>query len=719
MSKVDIYVSNATPYSFHLGTDDKSGKVQTLKSLPRPMHLPFFLFYGQKGTLDEVMVDGAAFAKIYGTETLRENSPYFNHVSPFIKGVLEDGGTILAKRIVPKGAEKLASVRVSLEYVETTVDEYQRDREGNFVKDSRGGYTTTGKQIPGVLYRFVTDEIPTTEVSAGTNTYKNFEFGIGSESVGDLTDGQGATSKRVPLFDFVTNSPGAHGNLSGISIWSPTSKDGSPINHIAFSDTGSYPFRMQLVTKETPTSNPVVATTVAGAREIDFSLKPEAVSKSGLHYHLGETFIELYNDLTPANPLLPPTFGPFTRLYVYQNNIDSVLELFTTKEISAEQRGDFSGVTSTDVSAKKYLFNLFGGRHSDGDPYQTYRQGELGTNGVILGSNSVMWAKGGTDGDMNDADFAKAVEAWLEEVADPNGKYMDNVSYNDSTFWDTGFPLETKLKMGKYIATRKDRWVCVSTHVAGEEQPISIAEENTRVAAIRSAVRLFADSSIYGTGAYRAVIVAGSGRIDKTVSSYKKRVPKSYELCRIVSKYWGASIGRANSTYDYTEGTNNFFKYLVDVTNSWAPYQVRNETWASGGMWSERSDRKVDFFPAFRTVYDNDSSTLTTLRPMLVHVELNKIGYEGHRAFSGKDWPEDRFLQEATDWYYDQIKDYKFGGKVEVEWSIEVTKLDKEKGYMWHTEGIVYADGQRTVQVFNTTNMRRSDKPENSPAIVA
>ena len=38
---------------------------------------------------------------------------------------------------------------------------------------------------------------------------------------------------------------------------------------------------------------------------------------------------------------------------------------------------------------------------------------------------------------------------------------------------------------------------------------------------------------------------------------------------------------------------------------------------------------------------------------------------------------------------------------------------------MWHTEGIVYADGQRTVQVFNTTNMRRSDKPENSPAIVA
>ena len=93
---------------------------------------------------------------------------------------------------------------------------------------------------------------------------------------------------------------------------------------------------------------------------------------------------------------------------------------------------------------------------------------------------------------------------------------------------------------------------------------------------------MFADSSIYGTGAYRAVIVAGSGRIDKTVSSYKKRVPKSYELCRIVSKYWGAGIGRANSIYDYTEGDNNYFKYLVDVTNSWAPYQVRNETWASG-----------------------------------------------------------------------------------------------------------------------------------------
>lgn len=717
-NKVDIYIANATPHSFHLGTNEISGRVQSLGEVPRPMHLPFCLFYAQKGTADEVMVDGAAFTSIFGDETLNEQSPYFNHSSAFIKGILNDGGIILAKRIIPEGAETPASLRLSLEYLETTYNEYERDAEGNFIRQA-GGFATTGRQINGIMYRYVVENVPVVETDIGGVIYKSSEFGLGAESVGDLTDGLGNSSKRVPLFDFSVASAGRHGNLSGVSIWSPRSVDQSPINLIAMNDTGSYPFRLSLHTKATPTSSAYIHTTTIGAREVDFTLKPASISKAGVPYYIGETFVDQYNDLTPSNPLVPPTYGPFSRIHVYQNNIDAALELFMTKELDVEDYGDFAGFGEEDIPTKKYLFDLFGGKHSKGSPYQSFRPGDLGENGTILDQNVILWARGGSDGEMSDEGFANAVEVWLEEMADPNGKYMDDVAYNDSVFYDTGLPFELKLKLGKYISTRKDRWVCVSTHVAGEEGLIPPAEENARLAAIRSALRLHPDSTLFGTSTYRALILKGSGRLDKTVSSYRKRLPISYEIARMLTKYWGAPTGRANPRYDYTEGDNNYFRYMVDVSNSWTPYQVRNQAWAAGGMWSQRSERKRDFFPMYRTIFDDDSSTLTTLRTMLVHVEVNKIGYEGHRRFSGKDWPENRFLDEVQEFYFGATGDYKFGGKVEVDWSVTLTNLDKERGWSWHTESLIYADNQRTVQVFNSTNQRRSDKPANSNAIIA
>ena len=54
-------------------------------------------------------------------------------------------------------------------------------------------------------------------------------------------------------------------------------------------------------------------------------------------------------------------------------------------------------------------------------------------------------------------------------------------------------------------------------------------------------------------------------------------------------------------------------------------------------------------------------------RIMLFHVELNKIGAELRRRFSGKDWSQLRLKQEAESWFYSQIKDNKFGGTIEVQ----------------------------------------------------
>lgn len=716
---VDPYVNNATPQSIHLGTDVQSGRTLSVVPLPRPMHMPFFLFYAKKGPTTVQRVDGNSFVKLYGDETLQEDSPYFNHASLFIKRTLEDGGTILAKRLVDEENMKVSSMRLSIEYVETTVDECERDiNNRQFKRDQTGKPVKTGRKIPGILYRYVVDEVPHEEQTVGTTSFKIFNFGLGTEMVGELTDGHGTASKRIPLMDFAVSSPGVHGNLNGLRIWAPVSNAGTPMNLTAFHDTGSYPFRMSVMKKEAPTANAVVQTTLNGTQEFDFTLKPNSKSKTGVLYHLTDNFVDQYNDMYPSDPLSPPIYGQFSRLHVYQENIDRLLHLFTSKEVEAEQIGDFSATVADTIPTDKYRFNLFGGKHSDGFPYQTFRIGDLGTNGVILDENVVVWAKGGKDGEMNDDLFARAVENWLEEVADPNGQYMDDVTYNDSTFWDSGFPLETKLKMGKYISTRKDRWVCVSTHVSGEENLIPVVEENARLVAIKNALRLNIDSVVYGTNVYRAILVKGSCRLEKSVSNYRKRIPVSYELLGMIGKYWGSTSGRANSRYDYTEGDNNFFKYTTDVSHSWTPYHVRNKAWDAGAMWGQNSENKRCFFPAFRNIYEDETSPIMGIRTMLIHVELNKIFAEGHRVGTGKDWTRERFEQYMQAWYNNQLKDYKFGAKSEVEVEIHMTDIDLERGYQWHVNANVYTDNQKTVQIAHTTDRRRSDKPDSSGAFV-
>nr|DAT15071.1 MAG TPA: Structural Protein [Caudoviricetes sp.] len=714
----EIYISNATPHSNHLGTKDLSARVVDRTPLLRPMFLPYFPFFGRKGTLDEVMVDGAAFESIYGSETLDERSPYFNHASVFIKGILNAGGKIIAKRIVPEKDRKYASLRVSLEYVETQVDEYVRDPSGHFKLNNNNENETTGRKVPGALFRFHVEEIPTVTLNTGAGNIETFQFGMGAQSVSDLTDGTGQVGKRVPLFDFVAPSPGEHGNLNGMALWAPTTISPSPVNYVPLNDAKAYPYRLRLVTKPTSTSSPAISYSRLGMPEIDFCLKPEARSKAGVDYHIGDVFLDSYNDLIPENPLVPPTYGPFSRLHVYQENVDSVLSMLVKKETDVEKIGDLTNVTDENINELRYLFNVLGGQHSDGTPYQTYRRATIGGAATPLGENTYVWAKGGRDPEMTDALFEAEVDALLKEFEDPNSKYMDEVQFNDSVFIDTGYSLDFKRKMGRYLANRKDRWVLATTYVH-DEKPISAAEELGRISMIAGAIRRYPDSQIHGTSAFRCVVAKGSGLLAKSVSSYKKRVPVTYEIAVLLTKYWGAGNGIANSRWDWSEGSNNKFNYLIDVTSGFVPYQVRNGYWAAGGMWAQQDERKTSYFPAYRTIFDDDTSTLTNMRTMLVHVDINKIGAEMQRVFSGKDWTQDRMKQEMTEWFYDQLKGNKYGGKVEINVKITFTKMDVQRGYSWHTEVTVFSDHFYTVQTFESINRRRSDKTVDDDTITA
>ena len=103
----------------------------------------------------------------------------------------------------------------------------------------------------------------------------------------------------------------------------------------------------------------------------------------------------------------------------------------------------------------------------------------------------------------------------------------------------------------------------------------------------------------------------------------------------------------------------------------------------------------------------------------LFHVELNKIGAELRRRFSGKDWSQARLKQEAESWFYSQVKDNKFGGTIDVEGELYFTAIDTERSWSWHFVARVYGDNIKTVQTFYSENYRRSDKPDDFKGISA
>ena len=70
---------------------------------------------------------------------------------------------MIAKRIVPEEANKLAALRLSIEYYEIEIEIAERDSQGRFKLGQGGKIVTTGVKAPGVHYRFVVSPIPYVE----------------------------------------------------------------------------------------------------------------------------------------------------------------------------------------------------------------------------------------------------------------------------------------------------------------------------------------------------------------------------------------------------------------------------------------------------------------------------------------------------------------------------------------------------------------------------
>lgn len=690
------YIVNATPMSYNRGINDVSGKKRVIAPEDLPTHLPKYYLYTQKGKKGiTYLVNGDSRDAIFGSDSFDPLLGYANHATMFANGCNTFGSTMI-ERIVPDDAPPPAAMRLSLDLLPALVTQYQRNPDRTYKLDQAGALIPTGTTVQGFLGKFVVTPI-------GVDVDGASLFGQGAVADGDQTDASSETqSTRYPLQDFMTSSPGAWGDNSGIRQWANTVNSSTPIDVRLIEDQKVYPYFISVAARPDAISSAKVQTTLSGAQSIPFVLKPRTIDRNfGAPRYLGDVFVPAYNDTT--TPGMPPTYGDFDQLHMYDANIANVLNMLYTAEFThnAGPVGDFTGEND-----ETYRFNLFGATDSTGAPYSTFQIVTGASNSARLSENNTLYAQGGGDGTMNNVLFGKAVAEKLTDYADKNSPVQEAAVNVESIFYDSGFPLATKLAFANVIALRKDLGSVVSCYDV-DGGVLSDDDERSLATVLLTRFQMYPESSYYGTAATRACIVGGSGFVLN--SPYTGRLPATYEIAVKAARAMGAGNGQWKKDQMFDAYPGSVMEFMRDISLPFRPAEARFKDWAANLVWPQPFNRSQFYFGAIQTINPDDTSVLNNFFTMMACIQLTKIGEAVHKVFSGTtELTADQLAERVDAEIVKRTKDT-FAGRYLIVPNTVTTADDSLRGFSWTTTITIGANVSKTVQTLILESKRIED----------
>ncbi len=687
---------NAAPMTHFRGINDLSTRAPVYAPEAIPTHLPKIYIFAQKGPTDPQLVVGDSRNNTYGVDSFDVRGKYANHATVLSNTINTYGNYMMMQRLKPDDAGPPANLRLSLDVLPTMVDVYERELDGTIAVDLTGKPKKTGVKTQGFTVKWVTEYI-------GTDPETGSEFGKGSNKTGTQVDTTTQTqSTRYPVADFEVSSFGAHGNDLGIRIWAPTVKSSSPVDTAFINKSRAYPFRIACIKRKDKTSTASIVATNYAEQYINVCLKPMAIdSVTDREMYVGSQFIPAYQDLNNLSGT-PSIWGPFGKAHFYDDYIAELLQMFYDAEMPHITIGsDFTGEED-----ETYRFNIFSGMHSTGVEYTSFQLVPGDSDAVRLGELTNLYATGGSDGTMNDDIFAELVSREVTAYSDTNSRLMDDAYYPESIIYDSGFPLQTKFDLINFISIRKDTAVVLSTHTVGGKV-LSASEESAVAIALRTRLQMYPESTYYGTPVVRGIVIGRNGVLIN--SQYKKRLPLTIEFAAKAAAYMGAANGKWKNGLSFDHGENSQVRMFSDVNVTYTPASVRNKDWDNGLVWVEQYDRRALFFPALKTVYNNDTSILSSFFNMMICVELQKIGARARRKFSGADKLTEAQLINGVQSEISAQAQGRFDGRAVIQPEVTVTASDKRNGYSWTTIIRMYGNNMKTVQDLTIETHRLDD----------
>lgn len=699
-------IITAAPWTEALGTRDGSAREPVYERIPVPTHLPLIYTYAEKGDTEMNLVVGDTAQAVYGNSIFDVRSKFATHQTLLANEVNSAANAIMVKRIIPDDAAPPANVRISVEYVKADIDNKARLDDGHYKLDASGETTASGATVQGHIVKFVAEYItPDTDGST--------KVGKGTPAIGTLVGPNNEESTKLPLLDFEVSSQGSYGNLLGVRIWSDDVNGQIPVNDNLVRKYKAYPYFFSFIQKPDEDTTAKVVYSDNGEASVQMVFRPETFDlNTDTDYHISELLGKwaMPNAVSHLKPV-----GPFSKLHIYQDNIEKF-----TKAVAEAEKALIPSVPGMvhdlDVDDEEdfYRFNIFGGFTTQGVPYLSYqleKASTVTTERVLrFTEKSNIMASGGTDGTMSNELFSKLVAKEVVDFGDKNSKYLDIIRYPISVFYDTGFTMETKVALGKLISIRKDIALVLVPSVAGEREPTA-SEESSICVALRTIMQAYPESTFFGTPVMRGMIFAHTGRMLN--SRYKERAPLVIEAARKFARY----MGSGNKMWVNGRAPNisplNQIEMFGEVSEAYKPAAVRNRDWKTGMIWVDAFDLNKFYWPALRTVYEDDTSILTSALTMFAICELQKVGERIRTQYSGRDDLTNGQLKERIEKDVAEEVRNRFDSRFEIIPTVDFTKADVRRGYSWLLKIAIRGNNMKTVQTLyiEANRFEENDQP--------
>ncbi len=673
-------IVNAAPMVIDRGTQDLSTRLVPRTPEAIPQHLPKFYLFTEKGPTEPQLVVGAERDNVFGSKTFDLRGKYANHSTVFANLANAEANTCMIQRVVPDDAGPESNIILWLDVLPTTVDIYDRDIAGKIILDG-SGLPTILSTTAGFKFKWV--------LSSNSTTLDAANFGLLTSIPGDQTDVATSTqSVRYPILELKASSVGSYGDLIGIRLNAPTIDSSSSLPTKMMSVEKAYPYLISVIKKLDVNASPTVVNTLFGESKTFTTFKPGTIDPlTDQELYIGDTFIDKYQNIT--DPRYAKAYGDFGTIHVYETYLDTILTDFYNAEVAFID--SFSDIT-TNIDSK-HLLNIVTGVSSFNSPYHALKM-VSDTNSVLFSDFTNVYASGGSDGTLTDAIHASKVEQELARYLDINDQVQDIAVNVESIMYDSGFPLSTKYALINFIGVRKDTFVVLGTHDVND-RILTASEEHSLAIALRTRLQSFPESDYFGTPVMRGLIEGRSGKIRN--SQFKKDVPLTAEILIKSARYMGASDGKWKNGFHFDGAPGSIIDSMFDINITWVPTNIRNQNWDVGLNWVQAYDRKSYFFPALKTVYNNDTSVLNSYLTAMAIANLNKVAHATWREFSGvANLTNAQLVSRVNDFVSNKVKGI-YDGRFVIQPDAFITDLDLLRGYSWTLPIRIYAANMKTV----------------------
>lgn len=707
-------ITTAAPNVYSRGVRDQSGAPATSAEINRATHVTLSYIYAQRGPRRR-LVNGAEASRIFGSETFDSRKPYNTHSTELLKTVLAAGSSAMVERILPGDVGPRANRALWIDVLPTQVTQYEREADGTLKYSALGerieqkdaqGVTV---KLPGYKVKFIVDHISALSDEA--------KFGRLVQRQGTMTDGA-VQSTRTPLLQWWASSHGQVFNNSGLRVYAPTDRSLVPLDKLAMVATGCYPNRLSVITRSTSSETARPVETMTSEQFIDFVLPNNIINpNTNSQYSCDDVYQTNYRHVkNDGNPYIE---GEFERVYSYAAYLPDLLEDFYLAEKDhGTSESDFKSVTFANVVDKKFLFNILGGCSSSGEEYRTYVIDTTSSDAVRLSETTNLFAQGGFDGTMWESampleippkvypgSFADIVAQRVGDYANPNSQLLNSAVNIESILYDSGFPLETKREMCKFISERKDTFVVLSPYEVHGSY-LTAVTENSRAAMLRDYARIYAESDYFGTQTMRALIMGRHGKL--VGSNYRHQLPLTLELAGKAAAMMGSADGKWREGVIFDRHPNNIIKMFENVNVDYTPPATRNRDWKQGLNWVQSFSPTELFIPGLQTIYDDDTSVLNSFFVAMCCVTLQKIGEQAWRKFSGSvRLTEEQLIDAVNAEVNREVQERgRFCDMFRIVPNAKITPADRQRGYSWSLDIELYAGVMKTVMTLDVTARR-------------